>query len=898
MLNHLLINLEAELATAQQIAPLFKSALVKAKEDLAKRFEDGETADALIPAHSDFMDGIMRIAWQRFNWPENLRSWRKSRISLIAVGGYGRRELLPHSDIDLLILLERDSHNTHRANIQSFTTLLWDIGLEVGHSVRSLSECKTQATHNVTVLTAMMESRTIIGDDELLVKMQQKISPKKVWPAKDFYLAKKLEQFDRHEKSDHTEYSLEPNIKSSPGGLRDIQTLIWVALRHYGAQTIEELAVKEILTTAETEELIKARSHLWKIRFGLHLLAGKDENRLLFGHQQQLAANFGYEDGNQLAVEQFMQSYYRIAHQVNAINDILLQHFEEVIVQVSTRLMVKPVNDQFQLVNNQLEAKSENIFVDTPSALLDMFAIVGADETIAGFRASTIRLARRHVHLIKDGFRADPKNAALFMQILGSKNHLFTQLRRMGRWGVLGAYLPEFGRVIGQMQFDLFHIYTVDAHTLQVVRNMRRFRYKNNEQKFPIAAHIHPRLPKIELLYIAGLYHDIAKGMGGDHSQLGISIARDFCERHGLSNWETNIVCWLVENHLVMSTTAQRKDIQDPEIIFEFAQFVGDQVRLDYLYALTVADINATNPTLWNGWRAALMRQLYSETKKALRAGLENHVDRQDYIIDVQNKAIEKLEEHQRNREDIVELWNEVDEDYFVRERVIDIVWHTEAIIDQRKNDSKDSRPVILIQDDRSRASDTGFTQIFVHTTDRPDLFGSIVSAIAKLDLNIMDARIATSATNLTFNTFTVLESNGLPVGEKASRVEKIRKTIEKFLKTDDISLARTKRTSRILKHFKQKTHVEFTQDPHLPLTVLEVVTPDRPGLLSIIADIFIELDINLASARITTLGERVEDLFYITGPDGQPIKDEETMNALRSKICDALDQYVEKIAG
>lgn len=897
MLNHILINLEAKLATAQQIIPLFKEALADSRETLERRFRDGETADSLILAHSDFMDGIMRLAWLRFDWPENQSNWWKSRISLIAVGGYGRKELLPNSDIDLLILLERNSHSMHRENIQSFTTLLWDIGLDVGHSVRSLNDCKDQGSADVTVLTAMMESRTIIGDDELLEKMQVKISPRKIWPAKKFYLAKKEEQHERHHKSDHTEYSLEPNVKTSPGGLRDIQTLIWIAMREYGAKSIEELAVKEILTTAESEELIRARSHLLKIRFGLHLITNKDENRLSFEFQQQLAALFGFEDGNQLAVEQFMQSYYRTAHQVNAINDILLQHFEEVIVQISSRLIVRPVNDQFRLVNNLLEATSENIFIDSPSALMEMFVIVGSDDTIEGFRASTIRLARRHVHLIDDAFRDNPNNAELFIKLLGSNNHLFTQLRRMGRWGILGAYLPEFGRVIGQMQFDLFHIYTVDAHTLQVVRNMRRFRYKNNEQKFPIAAHIHPRLRRVELLYIAGLYHDIAKGMGGDHSQLGIGIARSFCERHGLTTSETNLVCWLVENHLVMSTTAQRKDIQDPEVIHEFAEFVGDKLRLDYLYALTVADINATNPTLWNGWRASLMRQLYTETKKALRNGLENHVDRHDYVQEVQDQAIRKLEEHNCDKDVVLALWNDVDEDYFVRERVSDIVWHTEAIIEQTSKKDAQDRQVILIRDDRSRASDSGFTQLFVHAVHRDNMFASIVSALDQLELNIVDARIATSATNLTFNTFTVLDNKGLPVGDKPARIEKIRKTIASSLQTDDVSTARTKRTSRVLKQFKQKTKVELTQDPHLNQTILEVVTPDRPGLLTIIANTLVELDISLASARITTLGERVEDLFYITTSQGEQLTDDAVLAELQTRICNALDQHVEKIA-
>lgn len=896
MFDKILGELHTRLDDNRLYIPLFRQALAEARASLETQFHEGADTNKLIRDHAKFMDGILKLAWRRFNWSENTTSWRKSRIALIAVGGYGRFELLPNSDIDLLILLERNNHSTHRHNIQSFTTLLWDIGLEVGHSVRSLAECKQQAAHDVTVLTAMMESRVIVGDSEMLEKLETRISAKKVWPVRRFFAAKREEQRERHEKSAHTESSLEPNIKSSPGGLRDIQTLIWISRRQYGEHRFDQLVDKGILTESESREISDSRRYLWRIRFALHLLTNKDENRLLFEHQQKLARLFGYEDGDQLAVEQFMQTYYRTAQTVNTINETLLQHFSEIIEQSKTRLQVRPVNENFRVVNRLLEVTSERVFKRDPSALLEMFVIVGSDDTLNGVRANTIRLAREHVYLIDDTFRADERNAKLFIQLLGCNNHLFTQLRRMARWGILGAYLPEFGRVIGQMQFDLFHIYTVDAHTLQVVRNMRRFRYKNNEQEFPVAAHIHPRLPRIELLYIAGLYHDIAKGMGGDHSELGIKIAEDFCKRHGLPKWDTNLVCWLVKNHLVMSTTAQRKDIQDPEVIHDFARLVGEQVRLDYLYALTVADINATNPTLWNGWRASLLRQLYSETKKALRHGLETPVDRADYIHDVQDQAITRLVEHDMKRGDILSLWNTVDDDYFVRERVHDIVWHTQGIASH----DMASGPLILIRDDRdeyTRSDTAGYTQIFVHTGNRKDLFLSMVSAIDQLDLDIVDARIATSSAGLTFDTFTVLGSDGQPVGDKHSRVDKIRTTIRDALGNADITVGQIRRTSRALKQFNHKTHVSLARDKYFPVTVVEVTSADRPGLLAVIASVFVELGINLISARITTLGERIEDVFYVTDHEGHCIEDTELGQRLITRICEELDEYVEKLA-
>ena len=893
MFDQILTSLEEALTETRQVIPAFKSAIQEARAHLSERFYAGVTAEDLVKQHASFMDGILMLAWQRFDWDENLRSWRKARVALVAVGGYGRGELLPHSDIDVMILLERANHQTHRVNIQSFTTLLWDIGLEIGHSVRSVSECKSQAAADVTVLTAMMEARIVVGDSELIEKMNRQITPGKVWPSRKFYRAKKEEQLDRHAKSDHTEYSLEPNVKTSPGGLRDIQTVNWIGLRHWGTDRFVNLAGRGVLPDLEREELEQARNHLWKIRFALHLLSGRDENRLLFEHQQKIAGVFGFVDADQFAVEQFMQSYYRTAQKVNTINDILLQDFEEVIVQEKERLVIRQVNDRFRIANNQLEATSDDVFRKHPSALLEMFVIVGYDESIEGFRAATIRQAREHVNLIDDDFRQNSDNADLFLRLLGCDNHLFTQLRRMGRWGILGAYLPEFGRVIGQMQFDLFHIYTVDAHTLQVVRNMRRFRYKSQEQKFPVAAHIHPRLPRVELLYIAGLYHDIAKGMGGDHSELGVEIARAFCERHGLPTWDTNLVCWLVKNHLVMSTTAQRKDIQDPEVIHDFAGLVADQIRLDYLYALTVADINATNHTLWNGWKASLLYQLYSETKKALRHGLEKHVDRHEYIDDIRQQALTRLTEHGAKPEAVQSLWNQVDDDYFVRERVSDIVWHAEGIVAGDVSEE----PVILLRDDISRRSETGFTQIFIHTRDREELFVSIISAIDQLGLDIVDAGIATSAADLTFNTFTILEHDGQPVGDKPARIEKILNTVRQYIDSNQTAPTGTRRTPRALKQFKMATQVHITQHPHLPQSAVEVITPDRPGLLAAIAGVFTELGINIATARITTLGERVEDVFYVTNQAGQSITDPAKTEDIRRGICDELDKHLKQLA-
>ncbi|HIG41632.1 MAG: [protein-PII] uridylyltransferase [bacterium] len=880
-------SLESQLEGAKQVTPVFKKALHELKQNLEKRFYDGEEVEPLIHEHTTFADLVLRLAWQRFSWDENLTSWRKTRISLVAVGGYGRGDLHPHSDIDLLILLERNSYGKHRSNIQSFLTLLWDIGLEVGHSVRSVKECKVQAQLDVTVVTAMMEGRTICGDTDLFDRVKQSTDPKKIWSQKDFYRAKTREQTERHRKFDHTEYSLEPNVKTSPGGLRDIQTVMWIAKRQFGPVSFDDLVSLNFLTATEHEILTQGERLLWRIRYGLHLITGRDENRLLFEYQQKLAKVFGYVDSDQLAVEQFMQAYYRTAMTVNAVSELLLQHFDEAIIRSRVRDRIISINERFQIKNNYIEVTRDDVFDKYPPALMEIFFHIGTNTNIEGTRAETIRLIRQNLGLIDESFRHNPDVTGMFLQILKSSTRLSSQLRRMERYGILGAYLPEFGRIIGQMQFDLFHIYTVDAHTLQVVRNMRRFRYKNQEQRFPVAAHIYPRLPKIELLFIAGLYHDIAKGMGGDHSQLGIDIAAAFCKRHHLGTWDTNLVCWLVENHLVMSSTAQRKDTSDPSVIHEFALLVQDQVRLDYLYALTVADINATNSTLWSSWRASLMRQLYVETKKSLRHGLENYVDRAAYITDTQDHAIERLEEHGLDREEILEIWGGVDDEYFVRESVSNIVWHTSAIRNHQLNDG----PLILIRDVANRRDDEGATEIFIHTRGMDRLFASTVTAIGMLGLDVVDAKIASSDSDLIFDTFVVLESNGKPIGPLSTRQEQVKTLLmQHLIQMERVEIPVRRRTPQSLKPFDFRPEVTLSHDKQNQLTILEVVCPDRPGVLSIIANIFVDLDIHLHSAKISTLGERVEDVFYITSNAGEVIADEET---LIDKLCTELDEHI-----
>jgi [protein-PII] uridylyltransferase len=874
------------LATGNRIT-VFKDAINAASTQFNRRFQEGEDIRTLVYERALFVDCIVHYAWYQFDWGED-----SSHISLIAVGGYGRGELHPHSDIDLLVLLDTEEDTgRYQRSIESFITLLWDIGLEIGQSVRTIEQCLEIARKDITVATNILECRTILGPDDLRQRLMEQTSPEHMWPADEFFRAKWDEQIKRHDKHNNTEYNLEPNVKNAPGGLRDIQTISWVAKRFFGVRTLRQLEGRGFFTEAEYAILRSGEEFLWKVRYGLHLLAGRPEERLLFDYQRELATMFGYQDTpERLAVEQFMHWYYRIVLALGELNDVLMQFLDEAILQKGQSKEVTPINQRFQLRDNYIEVTHTKVFKEEPSALLEIFVLMGNNPDIRGPRASTIRLIRENRERIDDDFRNNPKNQKLFMGLLGCPYGLFTQLKRMKRYGILGRYLPEFGRVTGQMQHDLFHIYTVDAHTLLVVKNMRLFRHPDAEEMFPVAAHVMKRLPRHELLYIAGLYHDIGKGRGGDHSTLGAVDAREFCERHGLSPRETRLICWLVEKHLLMSKVSQKQDISDPDVIHNFALEVGDQLHLDYLYALTVADMNATNPDIWNNWRASLLRQLYLETKRALRRGLENTVDKQDVIEETQAAAIHKLKRKGFHEDQVRAIWSDMGEDYFLRESHLDIAWHTAAIA---KHDGQG--PLILI--DKTTAPDhEGATQIFIRAKERSNVFAAAATCLDQLNLSIQDARIYHSQSGYTVDTFYVLDQHGSPIGDDPGRLKRIYRSLtEELSLVEDYPSVIHRRTPRQLKHFAMPTRTSINNDISSGYTVLEVISPDRPGLLARIGRIFIEFGVQLQNAKITTLGERVEDIFFITDDTGQPLSDPRLCEDLQKEICRQLDEHVEE---
>lgn len=865
------------------IISTLKQMIADGDKKLNDRFEADEDIHHLIYDRAWLIDQVLIKAWEHSGLAE------VESCSLIAVGGYGRGELHPKSDIDVLLLFDAEEPENHQEGIEQFLTLLWDLNLNIGHSVRTLTECQEEAQKDITVATNLMESRVLSGNDNLFHRMTSLTGPSFIWDSKSFFKAKWDEQHQRHRKFNNIEYNLEPNLKASPGGLRDIQTIMWITKRQYAANTMNELVRLSVLNEEELDMLERGQEFLWKVRYALHMIAGRPEDRLLFDHQRKIAAIFGYQDnGSRLAVEQLMQKYYRTVLQLGELNDVIIQHFNETILMADEPDEIIELNERFHIRNEFIEVKHNKVFAEHPSSMLEIFLLMARTEGVKGARATTIRNLRNHRHLIDDNFRADPVNTSIFLALMRTPTRLVTQLWRMRKWGILGRYLPEFAGITGQMQHDLFHIYTVDAHTLQVVRNMRRFRFADNRDQFPLASRLIHEVPKVELCYIAGLYHDIAKGRGGDHSELGAVDARLFCERHGLNKWETDLVSWLVENHLLMSMTAQRKDISDPDVIMEFAEKVQDKNHLDYLFLLTVADINATNPTLWNGWRASLLRQLYTETWRTLRRGLENPINPEEYLKDREDSVLELMLDSPFPEKDIRELISQLGQDYVFRNTPSEMAWHINAILAHKDP----SQPLIEIQETTDREHEGG-TEIFVYTRDEKYLFAVTASVMENLNLNIQDAQIIISENGYTLNSFIVLDDSGSSIGENSLRIEEIKASLIVALQDPSNYLELiSKRTPRQLKQFKMPTQVSIHNDAVKQMTFIEVTAPDRPGVLAMIGRVFIQFDVRLQNAKISTLGEKIDDIFYITDKDNNPISDPNICIELQESLCKTLDEH------
>jgi len=817
------------------------------QQQLQQQYEKTGDAVALLRQRSMQVDIVLRKLWALLDFPDSL--------AFAAVGGYGRGQLYPASDIDLLILLPQEANTPLQEKLERLVGYFWDIGLEIGHSVRTVQECLEEAANDITVQTSLLEARLLTGHQQLFSTFEKRLHGN--LDPLVFFEAKRLEQQERYLRFNETPYSVEPNCKESPGGLRDLQVIFWIAQAADYGSSWADLEKNGFLTSEEMAYGEKCEDYLRHLRIRLHFMVGRREDRLLFDYQNTLADQFGFSSTPaKRASEQLMQGYYRTAKAVTLLNTILLQNMGAALAPESEQ-MPQVLDENFQSVGNLLDIRDENLFERQPAAILDSFLIMQENHELHGMSARTIRALWRARELITPEFRANPMHRAAFLKLFQSPRGVVHEFRRMNQLDILGNYLPSFGRIVGQMQHDLFHVYTVDQHILQVLRNLRRFTMSEFAHDYPLCSRIIIELDRPWLLYIAALFHDIAKGRGGDHSELGTADAQEFCEQHALDAEDTELVVWLVRHHLVMSQVAQKEDLTDPDVIANFSRLVGDARHLSALYLLTHADIRGTSPKVWNQWKGKLLADLYYQTLHHLSQG--EAPAPHGIIAERQAEAMRLLRYFALSDTVHERLWKQLDTVYFLRHSAEEIAWHTRSLHYRISN----NKPVV-----RARLHQEGEDlQVMVYTQDQPDLFARIVGFFARAGYSIVDAKIHTTAHGYALDSFVVIDvENRDNNREMLAYIE--HELEDRLIHQLPPEVPSSGRLSRQVKHFPMKPEVSILGDEKGAHFILSLVTADRPGLLYTVANILAEHGAHLHTAKITTLGERAEDVFLISGGD------------------------------
>ncbi len=846
-----------------QLALSLREQLKLGRQTIVADHEQDRRPERLLKRIRQNADLVLTRAWKQFAMPNS--------AALVAVGGYGRGELFPYSDIDLLILLPAAPDQAFKAKLEQLVQLLWDLGLEIGHSIRTVEECLTESAADITVQTSLMEARLIYGSKTLFSELQHRCTH--VMDARAFFQDKILELRQRHVKYENTPYSLEPNCKESPGGLRDLQVILWIAKAAGLGDSWRKLAERDMITATEARQLAAKARAFKDIRIRLHLHAGRREDRLIFDVQSAIADTFGFvTTDTRRASEVLMQRYYWAAKAVTQLNTILLQNIEaHLFPQASVSRAVSP---QFNEVNGMIDIAHERVFAETPSALLEIFLLLEQHGELKGMTARTQRAIWHERFRIDAKFRRDPANRELFMQIIRAPKGITHTLRLMNQLSILGRYLPNFRRIIGQMQHDLFHVYTVDQHILMVVRNVRRFAIPEHAHEYPFCSQLMANFSQPWLIYIAALFHDVAKGRGGDHSELGKRDARAFCRAHGLSKEETHLVVFLVEHHLLMSRVAQKQDLSDPDVVRAFVKTVKNEHYLTALYLLTVADIRGTSPKVWNAWKGKLLEDLYRMSLRVL-GGEAPSADRE--LHNRQQEAIASLRLHGLSVRAHETLWKTLDVGYFLRHDASEIAWQTRVLCEHTNTE----KAIV-----RCRLGPIGEgLQVVVYLRDRPDLFARICSYFDRKNFSILDAKVQTTRDGYALDTFLVSEPTF------ADNYRELITLIEHdlslwLLSESELPPPGKARLSRLSRTFPITPAVDLRPDERGQYHLLSVSASDRTGLLYSIASVLARYKVNLHTAKITTLGERVEDVFLVDGP---LLSNARGQIALESDLLDAL---------
>ena len=833
-------------ADLRQRAGRLKNDLARGQAALRDAYEARGDAIRLLRGRCQLVDDILKTLWQESRLPLGL--------SLVAVGGYGRRELFPASDVDLLFLLPDNVAQETERQIEELIGLLWDIGLDIGHSVRTVWQCVDEAARDVTVQTNLLEARLICGSRALFAdfagKIRTQIDPKA------FLKNKRLEQDERHVRYQETPYALEPNCKESPGGLRDMQVILWISRAAGLGDSWSDLARLGYITRGEALQIKGLETFLRHARIRLHHLTGRREDRLLFDHQEAVAGQFGIvANKTRRASELLMQRYFRTAKSITQLNTILLQNLGAEIFPEKNQAPIV-IDERFQMDHDLLDVRNEDVFERSPPAILESFLLMAQRPELKGMTARTLRALWRARRLVGPDFRREPRNRAAFLQLFQQRRGLVHELRRMNQYGILGRYIPAFRRIVCQMQHDLFHAYTVDQHILMVVRNLRRFTMPEFAHEYPFCSRLIAGFEKHWLLYIAALFHDIAKGRGGDHSRLGMPDARRFCRDHGLDDGDTALVVWLVQHHLSMSAVAQKQDLADAEVIRAFAALVGDERRLTALYLLTVADIRGTSPKVWNSWKGKLLEDLFNAALRLLRGA----TPQQALGIGERQDEARRLLRYFGLRDGVENaLWAALDTAYFLRHDSEEIAWHTRALYHRPES----VQPVVKT---RLPAMGEGL-QVMVYVRDQPKLFARLCGFFSRLGYSIAEAKIHTTRHGYALDSFMLLDpDNELAYRDMAALIE--HDLIARLATGEPLEPPVAGRLPRQVRHFPITPEVQIRPTERGDQFLLSLSAADRPGLLFTVSSTLADHGVNVHTAKIATLGERVEDTFLISGPE------------------------------
>ena len=858
------MSVESSAALTAPVSVSAREQLQSGRRRLRERYAADGNAHQMLRQHRLLLDGTLKRLWMQAALPGTL--------ALAAVGGYGRGELFPYSDVDLLVLLPGDPDAELKGKLEAFIGNLWDGGIEPGHSVRTIEQCVSESAKDITVQTNLLEARLLDGSRSLFADfvraMREHLNPQA------FFQSKRLEQEQRHGKYQESPYSLEPNLKEAPGGLRDLQAILWISRSAGLGENWTDLAARGLITPVEARQLAAYQKFLSELRIRLHYAADRREDRVLFDYQTGLAAQFGYADTPvKRASEQLMQRYYRTAKAITQLNTMLLQNLA---LQLFSGVDTLPeiLNQRFQASHELLEARDPDLFERQPSAILECFLLLQQHSELKGMTAVTLRALWHARVRIDAGFRRDPVNRARFLEILQQRRGIVHELRRMNQYSILGRYLPAFGKIVGQMQYDLFHVYTVDQHILTVIRNLRRFTMVEFAHEYPHCSRLMAGFEHHWLLYIAALFHDIAKGRGGDHSKLGMLDARRFCRAHGVTRDDTALVVFLVEHHLSMSAVAQKQDLSDPDVIKAFAATLKTERRLTALYLLTVADVRGTSPKVWNAWKGKLLEDLFILTRRLLRGdGISFEQD----IQAKQDEALRLLRLYALSDAVKDRLWSQLDVAYFLRHDAQDIAWQTRTLHYRVDAD----RPVV-----KARLSPIGEgVQVMIYTRDQRDLFARICGYFEQINYSIVDARIHTTRHGYALDTFLLLGPGSNPhYRDMINLIET--ELADRLQRQAQLHSPSRGRISRQLRHFPISPEVNIRPDEKGSSFALSIIAGDRPGLLYAIARVLGKYEVNLITAKIVTLGERAEDVFLVSGA---ALSNPRTVLQLESDLLDAL---------